>query len=50
MEPTWVKYLQLRLLSHWGVESVCAINDLRVNGKSAAGLSELGVKALFSKG
>eukprot|EP00891_Asterochloris_glomerata_P001172 jgi/Astpho2/1172/fgenesh1_pg.00021_%23_20_t len=36
VEPTWVKYLQLRLLSHWGMESVCAINDLRVNGKSAA--------------
>ena len=50
MEPTWVKYLQLRLLSHWGVESVCAINDLRVNGKSAAGLSELGEEALLFRG
>ena len=34
--PAWVKYLQLRLLSHHGAEAVCALNDLCVYGKSAA--------------
>jgi Sad1 / UNC-like C-terminal len=31
----WAKYLQLRVLSHYGVEAVCALNDVRVYGKSA---------------
>lgn len=31
----WAKYLQLRVLSHYGAEAVCALNDVRVYGKSA---------------
>jgi Sad1 / UNC-like C-terminal len=31
----WVKYLLIRFLTHYGNEPVCAINDLRVFGKSA---------------
>ena len=34
--PVWVKYVQLRLLSHYGSEPVCALNDIRIFGKSAA--------------
>lgn len=34
-QPTWAKYLQLRLLTHYGSEPVCALNDVRVYGKSA---------------
>ena len=34
--PGWAKYVQLRLLTHYGSEPVCALNDVRVNGKSAA--------------
>lgn len=34
--PGWAKYVQLRLLSHYGSEPVCALNDVRVYGKSAA--------------
>ena len=34
--PAWVKYLQLHILSHHGTEAVCALNDIRVYGKSAA--------------
>lgn len=34
--PVWLKYLQLRMLSHHGTEAVCALNDLCVYGKSAA--------------
>ncbi len=32
----WAKYMQLRLLTHYGNEPVCALNDVRVYGKSAA--------------
>ena len=35
-EPQWVKYVQLRFLSHYGAEPVCALNDVRILGKSAA--------------
>lgn len=34
--PTWIKYLQLRILNHHGTEAVCALNDVCVFGKSAA--------------
>ena len=34
--PRWAKYVQLRLLTHYGSEPVCALNDVRVYGKSAA--------------
>ena len=34
--PAWLKYLQLRMLSHYGSEAVCALNDVCVYGKSAA--------------
>ena len=34
--PTWLKYLQIRMLSHYGTEAVCALNDVGVYGKSAA--------------
>lgn len=34
--PGWAKYVQLRLLTHYGSEPVCALNDVRVYGKSAA--------------
>ena len=34
-QPEWAKYLQLRLVSHHGSEPVCALNDVRVHGKSA---------------
>ena len=34
--PGWAKYMQLRLLTHYGNEPVCALNDVRVYGKSAA--------------
>ncbi|CAL8467008.1 g6544 [Coccomyxa elongata] len=34
-QPIWAKYLQLRLLTHYGSEPVCALNDVRVYGKSA---------------
>lgn len=34
--PAWVKYLQLHFLSHHGVEAVCALNDIRIFGRSAA--------------
>ena len=34
-QPVWAKYLQLRLVSHHGSEPVCALNDVRVHGKSA---------------
>lgn len=34
--PTWIKYLQLHVLSHHGTEAVCALNDVCVFGKSAA--------------
>ena len=37
IEPAgWAKYMQLRLLTHFGNEPVCALNDVRVYGKSAA--------------
>ena len=32
----WVKYIQLHFLTHHGTEPVCALNDVRVFGKSAA--------------
>ena len=32
----WAKFVQLRLLTHYGSEPVCALNDVRVYGKSAA--------------
>lgn len=35
-QPAWAKYLQLRFLTHYGNEPVCAVNDVRVYGKSAA--------------
>lgn len=35
-QPSWVKYLQLQFLTHYGSEAVCALNDVRVYGKSAA--------------
>ena len=34
--PSWLKYLQIHQLSHYGTESVCALNDVTVFGKSAA--------------
>ena len=34
-QPIWAKYLQLRFLTHYGSEPVCALNDVRVYGKSA---------------
>ena len=34
--PSWVKYIQLHFLTHHGSEPVCALNDVRVYGKSAA--------------
>lgn len=34
--PSWLKYLQIRQLSHHGMEAVCALNDVCVYGKSAA--------------
>ena len=34
--PGWAKYVQLRLLTHYGSEPVCTLNDVRVYGKSAA--------------
>lgn len=34
--PEWVRFLQLRFTSHHGSEPVCAINDVRAYGKSAA--------------
>ncbi len=34
-QPAWAKYLQLRFLTHYGSEPVCALNDVRVYGKSA---------------
>jgi hypothetical protein len=34
--PSWLKYLQIRQLSHHGTEAVCALNDVCVYGKSAA--------------
>ena len=34
--PRWAKYVQLRLITHYGSEPVCALNDVRVYGKSAA--------------
>ena len=34
--PGWAKYVQLRLRTHYGSEPVCALNDVRVYGKSAA--------------
>ena len=34
--PGWAKYVQLRLLTHYGSEPVCALNDVCVYGKSAA--------------
>lgn len=34
-QPAWSKYLQLRFLTHYGSEPVCALNDVRVYGKSA---------------
>jgi hypothetical protein len=33
--PAWVKFLQLRFLTHYGGEPVCALNELSVFGKSA---------------
>lgn len=33
--PAWVKFLQLRFVSHYGSEPVCALNELSVFGKSA---------------
>ncbi|KAK9841003.1 hypothetical protein WJX81_005028 [Elliptochloris bilobata] len=33
--PAWVKFLQLRFVTHYGNEPVCAINELSVFGKSA---------------
>ena len=35
-QPTWCKFLLLRWLNQHGTEPVCALNDLRVFGKSAA--------------
>ena len=32
----WAKYLQLRFLTQYGSEPVCAINDIIVHGRSAA--------------
>lgn len=32
----WAKYLQIRFLSQYGSEPVCAVNDIVVHGKSAA--------------
>ncbi|KAK9810439.1 hypothetical protein WJX72_010766 [[Myrmecia] bisecta] len=34
--PGWVKFLQVHFLSQYGSEPVCAVNDIRVYGKSAA--------------
>lgn len=34
--PGWAKYVQLRLLTHYGSEPVCTLNDVGVYGKSAA--------------
>ena len=34
--PSWLKYVQIRQLSHHGMEAVCALNDVCVYGKSAA--------------
>ena len=31
----WVKFLQLRFLTHYGTEPVCAINDIIVHGRGA---------------
>ncbi len=31
----WVKFLQLRFLTHYGAEPVCAINDIIVHGRGA---------------
>ena len=33
--PAWVKFLQLRFVTHYGNEPVCALNELSVFGKSA---------------
>ena len=33
--PAWVKFLQLRFVSHYGNEPVCALNELSIFGKSA---------------
>ena len=35
-QPTWCKFLLLRWINQHGTEPVCALNDLRVYGKSAA--------------
>ena len=35
-QPQWVKYVQLHFLSQYGAEAVCALNDVRIFGKSAA--------------
>ena len=34
-QPRWAKYLQLRFLTHYGSEPVCALNDVHIFGKSA---------------
>lgn len=34
--PTWVRYLGIHFLSYHGTESVCAINEVKVFGVSAA--------------
>ena len=36
VHPAWVKYIQLHFLTHHGSEPVCALNDVRIFGKSAA--------------
>lgn len=35
-QASWLKYLQIRQLSHHGAEAVCALNDICVYGKSAS--------------
>ena len=40
----WVKFLQLRFLTHYGTEPVCAVNDIVVHGRGAnEDLEELAV-------
>ena len=34
--PRWARYLLIRFLTHYGTESVCAINEVSVYGTSAA--------------
>ena len=34
--PGWANYVQLRMLTHYGSEPVCTLNDVCIHGKSAA--------------